>query len=137
VTREDAGGAPPQVRVAGALVGVEALGALGFAVALVVRAGSTDFGVGPVLGEAGFFALVGVALGAVAGGLVTGRRLARTPAIVTQLLLLPVVYSLIGPSRQIVIGLATGVLVFAAFMLLISDRSREWSMGLDLPDAPR
>ena len=63
----------------------------------------------------------------------TGRRWARTPAIVTQLLLLPVVYSLIGPSRQLLLGLLTGVVVFAAFMLLISERSRAWSMGLDLP----
>jgi hypothetical protein len=135
VTREDR--PPPQVRVAGALVGVEALGALAFTGALVVRAGSTAFGAGAVLGEAAFFLVAALALGAVAGGLLTGRRLARTPAIVTQLLLLPVVYSLLGPSRQVVIGLATGVLVFAAFMLLISERSRVWSMGLDLPDAPR
>jgi hypothetical protein len=48
-----------------------------------------------------------------------------------------VVYSLIGPSRQLVLGIVCGVVVFVAFMLLISERSREWSMGLDLPDAPR
>jgi hypothetical protein len=65
----------------------------------------------------------------VAAGLVTGRRWARTPAIVTQLLLLPVVYSLIGPSQQLVLGLVAGVVVAAAFMLLISERSRAWSMG--------
>jgi hypothetical protein len=66
---------------------------------------------------------------------VTGRRWARTPAIVTQLLLLPVVYSLIGPSRQLVLGIVAGAFVVTTFMLLISERSREWSMGLDLPDA--
>ena len=66
--------------------------------------------------------------------LVTGRRWARTPAIVTQLLLLPVVYSLIGPSRQLLLGLLTGAVVFTAFMLLISERSRAWSMGADTSD---
>jgi hypothetical protein len=122
---------PVQVRAAGALVGVQALAAAGFAVVLAVRAGSAALGMGPVLGEAGFFLLVAVAVGAVAAGLLRGRRWARTPAIVTQLLLLPVVYSLIGPSRQLALGLATFAVVFAAFMLLINERSRAWSMGPD------
>ena len=117
------------MRAAGALVGLQALGAVAFAVALAVRAGSTTFGVRPVLGEAGFFLIVAAALGAVAVGLLTGRRWARTPAIVTQLLLLPVVYSLVGPSRQLLLGLVAGAVVFAAFMLLVNERSRRWSMG--------
>ena len=120
---------PFPVRLAGALVGLQALAATAFTVVVAVRAGRADLGPTAALGEAGFFLLVAVALGAVAWGLLTGRRWARTPAIVTQLLLLPVVYSLIGPSRQLLLGLATGAVVFAAFMLLISERSREWSMG--------
>ncbi len=119
------------MRGAGVLVGLQALGAAVFTVALVVRAGAAGAGLGLVLGEASFFLLVAVALGAVAWGLLTGRRWARTPALVTQLLLLPVVYSLIGPSRQIVLGLAAGAVVFAAFMLLLDERSRLWSMGFD------
>ena len=59
--------------------------------------------------------------------LATGRRGARTPAIVTQLLLLPVVYSLIGPSQQLLLGIAAGIDVVATFLLLISERSREWA----------
>jgi Ca2+/Na+ antiporter len=117
------------VRAAGALVGLETLAAGAFAVVLALRATATQLGTGAVVGEAVFFLLVAVALGAVAAGLVTGRRWARTPAIVTQLLLLPVVYSLIGPSQQLVLGLVAGVVVAAAFMLLISERSRAWSMG--------
>ena len=121
---------PTAVRAAGALVGVQALAALAFTAALVVRTGSTPVGAGPVLGEAGFFLLVAVALGAVAVGLLTGRLWARTPALVAQLLLLPVVYSLIGPSQQSVGGRRAGALVFATFMLLLNERSRVWSMGL-------
>jgi hypothetical protein len=117
------------VRAAGALVGLETLAAGAFAVVLAKRATATQLGTGAVVGEAVFFLLVAVALGAVAAGLVTGRRWARTPAIVTQLLLLPVVYSLIGPSQQLVLGLVAGAVVAAAFMLLISERSRAWSMG--------
>ena len=117
------------MRAAGALVGLQALGATAFTVVLALRAAEADLGTAAALGEAGFFLIVAVAVGAVAWGLLTGRRGARTPAIVTQLLLLPVVYSLIGPSQQLVLGLVAGVVVAAAFMLLISERSRAWSMG--------
>lgn len=117
------------------LVGVQSLAAAVFTGALVVRATGSAFGAGPVLGQAGFFLLVAVTVGAVAAGLLTGRRWARTPALVTQLLLLPVVYSLLA-SRQILIGLVAGAVVFAAFMLLLNERSRAWSMGLDA-DVPR
>lgn len=119
---------PTQVRAAGALVGLQALAAAAFTVALVVRAGAAPVGVGPVLGEASFFLIVTAAVGAVAVGLLTGRRWARTPALVTQLLLVPVVYALLS-SRQLVLGLVCGVVVFAAFMLLLNERSRFWSMG--------
>jgi hypothetical protein len=137
VARDDrpaSDGPPAPVRLAGVLVGLQALGAAAFTVVVALRTGEADLGPAAALGEAGFFLLVAVALGAVAWGLVTGRRWARTPAIVTQLLLLPVVYSLIGPSRQLPLGLLTGAVVFAAFMLLISERSRAWSMGPELDD---
>jgi hypothetical protein len=125
---------PTPVRAAGALVGLQAVAAAVFTVALAARATAAGALTGPVLGEAGFFLLLTVAVGAVAGGLLTGRRWARTPALVTQVLLLPVVYSLIGPSRQILVGLVAGVLVFATFMLLLNERSRRWSMGDDPAD---
>jgi hypothetical protein len=127
--------APTPVCVAGVLVGLQALAAAVFTVALVL-AGVTDLGRGPALGEAAFFLLVAAALAAVAGGLLTGRRWARTPALVTQLLLLPVVYSLLGPSHQVLLGLAAGAFVFATFMLLLNERSRLWSMGVDPADDP-
>jgi len=122
---------PAPVRLAGVLVGLQALGAAAFTVVVALRAGEADLGTPAALGEAGFFLLVAGALGAVAWGLVTGRRWARTPAIVTQLLLLPVVYSLLGPSHQLLIGLVAGAVVVAAFLLLISERSRAWSMGAE------
>ncbi|HVL85680.1 MAG TPA: hypothetical protein VM367_15550 [Pseudonocardia sp.] len=126
-------GPPRQVRIAGCLVALQGALALVFAGALVVRSGSTRVRAVDVLGEAGFFLVVGAALAFVGFGLVTGRRWARTPAIVTQLLLLPVVYSLLGPSRQLALGIAAGAVVFAAFMLLISEPARRWWTGLDEP----
>jgi hypothetical protein len=126
--------APPQIRLAGALVTAEGLAALVFAVVLCVQAGAAELPMSFVLGQAVFFALIGVALAAVGGALWLGRRGARTPAIVVQLLLLPVVYSLIGPSHQLVLGIVTGVVVAGTFLLLISEASRVWSM--DLPQEP-
>lgn len=117
--------APWQVRSAGWLVGVEALAALAFAVALVVRGGpGASFGL--LLGQAVSFALVAAALAAVARGLVVGAAWARTPAIVTQVLLLPVAYSLIGPSHEPLLGIAVGLLVATCFLLLISEAARAW-----------
>lgn len=119
------------------LVATEGLLGLAFAVALLVRSTSTEFRVVDVVGGAVFFGMIGGALVVVGGGLLSGRRWARTPAIVAQLLLLPVVYSLLGPSRQLLLGMLAGAVVAGAFLLLISERSKVWSMGLDLPDAPR
>jgi hypothetical protein len=130
-----AGGPPRQVKLAGALVGVQGLLGLGFAAALVVRTFAPDAAVGNILGEAAYFVVIGAALVAVGIGLLTGRRWARTPAIVTQLLLLPVVYSLLGPSRQLVLGIVAGAFVITTFLLLISEASRAWWIGLDPPDA--
>jgi len=128
------GSAPRQVRVAGALVGVQGLLGLGFAVALIVRAVTVE-GTGPlvrdIVGEAAYFVVIGAALVAVGLGLVAGRRPARTPAIVTQWLLLPVVYTLLGPSRQLLLGIVAGVFVAGTLLLLISEPSRAWAMGLD------
>ena len=126
--------APRQVRLAGVLVALQGLLALGFAVVLVVRAltvEGTALLVRDIVGEAGYFVVVGAGLTAVGLGLVAGRRWARTPAIVTQLLLLPVVYTLLGPSRQLLLGIVAGLYVAGTFLLLISEASRAWSMDLD------
>ena len=71
------------------------------AFAILVGIQESTLPLGSVLGEVGYFAVIGIALAFIGAALFTGSRGARTPAIVTQLLLLPVVYSLIGPSRQL------------------------------------
>jgi hypothetical protein len=120
---------PWQVAVAGALVGAQALVGIAVAAWFAVLAFAQDGPVnGAVLGEAGYFLVMGAGLLTVGVGLVLGRRWARTPAIVTQLLLLPFVYSLLGGSRQLLLGLLAGAIVLSAFLLLISEPSREWAM---------
>lgn len=127
--------APQNVRVAGALVAAQGAVAVVFAVVLAVRSlGSAGRATGPGTAEAVFFLLIGAAVVAVGFGLVRGRRGVRTPAIVIQLLLLPVVYSLLGPSKQLLLGIVSGAVVILTFLLLISDQSRRWSMGEDYPE---
>jgi hypothetical protein len=116
--------------IAGAAVIAEAVAGLVATVLLLVGVDSAFLPAGSVVGEAGMFLLSAAALGFVGWGLVTGRRWARTPAIVIQLLLLPVVYSLIGPSHQLVLGILTGVVVAGTFLLLISEPARLWSMDV-------
>lgn len=126
---------PENVRVAGWLVGLQGLVAVVVAVVLGVR----SFGGDPArlyygIAESGIFLLLGAAVAGIGYGLVRGVHGCRTPAIVIQLLLLPVIYSLLGPSRQLVWGIVCGLLVLLTFLLLISEQSRRWSMGDEYPE---
>jgi uncharacterized membrane protein (DUF2068 family) len=117
--------------VAGVLIGLEGVCVLGFTAFLLLQAGAATLGAQAVLGEAGMFLLVGGAMVLLGVGLWRGRPWARTPAIVIQLLLLPAVYSLIGPSRQVAAGLVAAVVVLAALLALLSEPARRWSTELD------
>lgn len=127
--------APENVRVAGGLVAVQGVAGVVVAVVLLVRAlGGDPAGSAAGLAEAAVFAILGAAVAGIGYGLVRGAHGARTPAIVIQLLLFPVIYSLLGPSRQLLWGVVCGLLVLLTFLLLISEQSRRWSMGDEYPD---
>ena len=68
---------PPQIRAAGALVGLQGLAALGFAVVVGLQSSGQPFG--SVAGEVGYFVLIGLALTFIGAALLAGRRGARTP----------------------------------------------------------
>ena len=119
---------PRQVRLAGLLVALEALAAIGFAGVLVFSALSDGGRVADVVAQGVLFLLFGAGMAAVAAGLLVARRWARAPGLVIQFLLLPVVYSLLGPSRQVAVGLAVGVLVVATLVLLLSQQAKRWAM---------
>jgi hypothetical protein len=122
---------PGQVRVASALVAVQGLATLGFAGYLAARARAAAIGVPAVLGEAGLFLLIGLALLAVARGLWRGTAWPRTPAIVVQILLLPLAYSLLLPSGQPVPGGVVAALVLSILGLLMCRPAKSWSLRLD------
>jgi uncharacterized membrane protein YhaH (DUF805 family) len=119
--------APTPVRIAAGLVGLEGLAGLVMAVVFGVW---SEGSVGSRIGEASYFLLVAVALGCCAVLLFRGHHGARTPAIVTQLLLVPVVYTTLG-SGQIVVGIVALLFVVGTFLLLISEPSRRWAVGAD------
>lgn len=118
--------APTAARVAGVLTGVQGLAGIGFAVALVVRAFSGAESPGKVLGEAGYFVVLcaGVLAAGICLGL--GKRWARTPSIVVQLLLLGVAWYMYGPSKQQLVGVYAVVVV----ALLFANPVRAWALGL-------
>jgi hypothetical protein len=126
---------PENVKVAGVLVAVQGLVGVVVAVVLGVRAVGAE---GPRgyygFAEAGIFLLMAGAVAGLGYGLVRGVHGCRTPAIVIQLLLFPVIYYTLGPSRQLFWGIVCGLYVLLTFLMLISEQSRRWSMGDEYPD---
>lgn len=118
---------PSTFRSAGVLVALQGLVALVVAVVLLVRAvGEVEDSAANGYGTAGWFAVVGVAVGAAGGALVAGKRWARAIALVVQFLLLPVVWSLLTDSHQPLYGALLGLVVVAILVLLFSPPSSRW-----------
>ncbi|MFB9904827.1 hypothetical protein [Allokutzneria oryzae] len=122
--------APTAVRAAGALVGLQGLAGVVFVVALVVRALTGAPEPGKVFGEAGYFAVLTAGVVATAVGLLLAKRWARTPAVVTQLLLLGVAWYAFGPSHQYVYGGLAAIYCAAPLVLLFTAPARDWAMGV-------
>lgn len=93
--------------VAGAMVGLQAVVVLAFAVFYLVEAGG-GFSTFNVLASAGMFVLVGAGLALVARGLLAGRRWARSPALTWQIVCLPVAFGLVQSGRWYV-GVPLGI----------------------------
>ena len=127
--------APPTIRGAGILVGLQGLAGVGFAVALLVSAigGASTTG-NNIYGEAAYFAVIGGGVVAVGVALFLGKRGARGPAVVVELLLIGVAWYAMGPSGRPEIGVPVGVLCLAVLALLFTLRSREWAMALGEED---
>ena len=115
------------VRIAAAVVCLQgALGVL-FALALVLRATGGVEWVTDVLGEAGYFTVLGGGVFAVGVALLRGHRWARTPALVVQLLLLGVAWYATGPSGRPEYGVPVGLVCLATGAALLSAQARAWA----------
>lgn len=126
---------PSAIRTAGALAVTEGAAGIVLAVAMVVLVGSGMLGLATVLATAGFFALLAAGVVVVGVGLLRGRRWARAPAIVVQVLLLPVAYTLLSGGQRgalgVLAGLATGAVVIVSLVLLLSRAAKAWAAALD------
>lgn len=121
--------APRSVRIAGAVVAVQGLGGLAFAVSVLVRAHSAATGASNAYGQAGYYAVLAAAVLAVAAGLLLGRRWSRTPAAVLQLLLIAVAWYAIGPSGLAPIAIVVAAASVGTLVLLFTQPARVWAIG--------
>lgn len=123
--------APPRaVRTAAALTLLQGLGGIALAVALVVRVLQGAPSAGPILGAAGVLVLWfgGVLFASIM--LFRGHQGARTPVIVTQLLLLGCAWYAYGPSEQQLLGSLGGIYCVVVLVLLFTRDGRQWALGL-------
>jgi hypothetical protein len=123
---------PPQLLAAAAFAALEGLVALGFGVVEIfqVRLTRAVVGIGVAFFMVGFAVLLGVA----ARGLLHGRRWARSPVVVVQLIMLPVGWSFRGGQTtwvavvMITVALITLVLVLhprSTRALVVTDASSD------------
>ncbi|MFD6162809.1 hypothetical protein ACFWF7_23300 [Nocardia sp. NPDC060256] len=121
------GGAPRTVRGAGGLVTLEGAVAVIVALVLIVRGLlGHDQSKASGYGTAAWFGILGGAVLAAGIGLLLGKRWGRAIALIAQLLLLPVTWSLLTDSHQPVYGSLLGVVVVATLVLLFAPASTRW-----------
>jgi hypothetical protein len=118
---------PTTVRAGGVLVGLQGLAGLVFAVAVLVQPGVLT--TSDRLGEAGFFAVMAAAVIGFGAALVFGKRGARSPAVLIELLLLGIAGYATGPSSRPEYGVPVAVLCLVVLYLLLNTRGREWAMA--------
>lgn len=117
---------PAPVRIAGALVGLQALGVIAFASVSVVSGLGNHSGAGQLIAQAAYFLVLALFLAAIAAALIRGRRWGRTPAIVVQILAVAIGIWLAFPSAQPVWGLALCVWAIVTGVLLIGRAGTAW-----------
>lgn len=118
---------PSQVRAAGALVCLQALAALGFAVALLVRGLAENSAGNIAFAVFGAFLVIGVAISLPGIALLRGKRGGRNAAVFVQLLLLGATWYQFSPAEWIAADIAITVYCVAVLILLFLPNSRTWA----------
>lgn len=118
---------PTTLRAAGAMVTLEGVVGVGIAVYYVISAlvGNHEKGIS-YYGTAAWFGVLFGAVLAAGVTLVVGRRGGRGAAIITQVLLAPFAFSLLGQSHQIVWGVLLVLVIVPAFVLLVHPQTSAW-----------
>lgn len=122
---------PRTIRVAGLLVMLQGLAGVAAAAEVIISATGAPAGPVPAVATAAWLAVLGVCVLAVGVFLARGRHGARTPAIVTQILLLGASWYAAGPSSQPALGVPAAVFCVAVLVLLFCPPSVRWAIGQD------
>jgi hypothetical protein len=125
---------PTTVRAGGIIVGLQGLAGIAFAIAVLVQPGVLT--TRDRLGEAGFFAVMAAAVIGFGIALVLGKRGARSPAVLIELLLLGIAGYATVPSSRPEYGIPVAVLCLLALYLLLNTRGRAWAMDLTSAEDP-
>lgn len=134
--RQVAGGIPASVRVAGVLVTLEGLIGVGTAIVLIVRAATGhDQSVASGIGTAIWFGVLFGGVLAAGIGLLRGKRWGRAIAVIAQVLMLPVAWSLLTDSHQPLWGTLLAVVVLGALGALFAPATSRF-MALDYGELP-
>lgn len=119
---------PTPIRLAGLLVALQGAVAVGYAVFVVGRhVAGENSGAISWFGTVAYFVLLGGAVLVAGLCLLRGFRWGRGVAIVVELLLLPVAWSLLTDSQQKPLGYAVGASAIAVFALLLSPKALDWA----------
>ena len=130
----DRGSRPRQLTAAAGLAATEGLVALGFGVAELAQVNlDVVAGVGVALVMIGFAVL----LVAAARALLRGRRWARAPIVVVQLIMLPVGWSFRGGSTTWVSAVMIIVAVVTLVLVLHPRSTRALVAGSEVPGSSR
>jgi hypothetical protein len=114
------------VRVAGALICVQAVGVVVLSVLILVSGFRNAAAVGQLLGQAAFFLVCAVGMVACGWSLIGGRRWGRSPTIVVQVVLAAVGYYLAVPSGQLGWGIALIIFALVTGGLLLTRPANDW-----------
>jgi hypothetical protein len=117
---------PRSVRLAGGIVGLQGLAGVVFAVIVLVSPGSLT--TRDRLGESAFFLLIAAVVVALGVALVLGKRGARSPAVVTELILVGIAGYVTVPSGQAAYGVPIAIVCVYALYLLLNADARNWIM---------
>jgi hypothetical protein len=117
---------PPSVRVAAVLVAAEGLGLLVYG-GFNASGGIANHANGVQLAaQVAYFVVLGGLLGLVCSGLLRGRRWARTPALVAQVVVIAIGLWMAFPSGRLRWGIGLIVLGAVTFALLVTPAANHW-----------
>lgn len=126
--------APVVVRVAAYLVSAQGVGVAVLAVAIVASGLRNGASLGQLFAQGVYYLILGAGMVALGAALRRGARWARTPTIVTQLLLLAVGYWMAVPSARPLVGAAMILLALATAGLLVLKPASQWANRYVLND---